>query len=149
MPAAVAGIALPEGHPEAIFDAARQLESIAGAFDNGAGVVGSGVAAVGSWEGQASASFRALGDSYEAAGRSSAGVLRQMSVAVRRYGREFRDAYETIKRLQEQAEECVREIEAWEARRDDATAQLVPTDVHAPTHHTGCVALLRRGVVEP
>jgi uncharacterized protein YukE len=120
MPASVAGIALPEGHPEAIFDAARELASIAGAFESGGGVVGSGVAQVGSWEGQASESFRALAGSYEQAARSSASVLQEMAGSVRGYGREFRDAYERIRRLQDQAEECLREIELWEARRDDA-----------------------------
>jgi hypothetical protein len=120
MPASVAGIALPEGNPEAIFDAARELHSIAGAFESGGGVVGSGVAQVGSWQGQASESFRALAGSYEQAAGSSAAVLHDMAGAVRAYGREFRDAYERVKRLQEQAEECLREIELWEARRDDA-----------------------------
>ena len=120
MPAAVAGIALPEGNPGAIFDAARELQSIAGAFEGGGGVVGSGVAQVGSWEGQASESFRALAGSYEQAARTSAGALRDMAGAVRAYGHEFRDAYERVKRLQERAEECVREIDLWEARREDA-----------------------------
>jgi uncharacterized protein YukE len=120
MPASVAGIALPEGNPEAIFDAARELTSIAGAFESGGGVVGEGVAAVGSWQGQASASFRALAGSYEQAAGSAAGVLQQMAGAVREYGRDFREAYERVKRLQEQAEECLREIDLWEARRDDA-----------------------------
>jgi hypothetical protein len=123
MPATVAGIALPEGHPEAIFDAARELASIAGAFESGAGVVGSGVAQVGSWQGQASESFRALAGTYEGAARSSAAVLQEMAVSVRGYGREFREAYERIKRLQDEAEECVREIELWEARRDDAAGR--------------------------
>ena len=120
MPGAVAGIALPEGDPGAIFDAARELQSIAGAFEGGGGVVSSGVAQVGSWQGQASASFRALAGSYEQAARTSAAVLQEMAGAVRAYGREFRDAYERVKRLQERAEECLREIDLWEARRDDA-----------------------------
>jgi uncharacterized protein YukE len=123
MPATVAGIALPEGNPDAIFDAARELHSIAGAFESWAGTVGSGVAQVGSWQGQASESFRALAGSYEQAARGSAGVLNEMAASVRAYGREFRDAYERIKRLQEEAEECVREIQLWEARRDDAAAR--------------------------
>jgi uncharacterized protein YukE len=123
MPATVAGIALPEGNPDAIFDAARELHSIAGAFESGGGVVGSGIAQVGSWEGQASQSFRALAGSYEQAARSSAAVLQEMAASVRGYGREFRDAYERIKRLQDEAEECVREIELWEARRDDAAGR--------------------------
>jgi uncharacterized protein YukE len=123
MAASVAGIALPEGNPGAIFDAARELDSIAGAFESGGGVVGSGVAQVGSWQGNASESFRALAGSYEQAARSSAAVLHDMAGAVRGYGRDFRDAYERVKRLQERAEECVREIELWEARRDDAAAR--------------------------
>jgi uncharacterized protein YukE len=120
MPAAVAGIALPEGNPGAIFDAARELQSIAGAFEGGGGVVGSGVAQVGSWQGQASESFRALAGSYEQAAQTSAAVLQDMAGAVRAYGHDFRDAYERVKRLQERAEECLREIDLWEARRDDA-----------------------------
>jgi uncharacterized protein YukE len=120
MPGAVAGIALPEGNPGAIFDAARELQSIAGAFEGGGGVVSSGVAQVGSWQGEASESFRALAGSYEQAARSSAAVLQEMAGAVRAYGREFRDAYERVKRLQERAEECLREIDLWEMRRDDA-----------------------------
>jgi uncharacterized protein YukE len=123
MAASVAGIALPEGNPEAVFDAARELASIAGAFESGGGVVSSGVAAVGSWQGQASESFRALAGSYEQAAGEAAAVLQQMAGAVRDYAREFRDAYERIKRLQERAEECVREIELWETRRDDAAAR--------------------------
>jgi uncharacterized protein YukE len=123
MPATVAGIALPEGHPEAIFDAARELHSIAAAFEGGAGVVSSGVEQVGSWQGQASDSFRALAGSYEDAARSSAAVLQEMAASVRAYGRDFREAYERIKRLKEEAEECVREIELWEARRDDAAGR--------------------------
>ena len=120
MPPSVAGIALPEGNPEAIFDAGRELASIAGAFEGGGGVVGDGVAAVGSWQGQASDSFRALAGSYEQAAGSAAAVLREMAGAVREYGRDFREAYERVKRLQEQAEDCLREIDLWEARRDDA-----------------------------
>jgi uncharacterized protein YukE len=123
MAATVAGIALPEGHPDAIFDAARELHSIAGAFENGAGVVGSGVAQVGSWQGQASDSFRSLAGSYEQSARGSAAVLHEMAGSVRGYGHEFRNAYERIKRLQEEAEECVREIQLWEARRYDAAAR--------------------------
>jgi uncharacterized protein YukE len=123
MPASVAGIALPEGHPEAIFDAARELASIAGAFESGAGVVGSGVAQVGSWQGQASESFRALAGSYEQAASSSAAVLQEMAGSLRAYAREFREAYERIKRLQDEAEECVREIDLWEARRADAAGR--------------------------
>jgi uncharacterized protein YukE len=123
MPASVAGIALPEGNPEAVFDAARELASVAAAFDDGAGVVGSGVAQVGSWQGQASGSFRALAGSYEQAARGAAAVLQDMAASVRDYGREFREAYERIERLQDQAEECVREIETWEARRDDAAGR--------------------------
>jgi uncharacterized protein YukE len=120
MPAAVAGIALPEGNPGAIVDAARELQSIAGAFEGGGGVVSSGVAQVGSWQGEASDSFRALAGSYEQAARTSAAVLQEMAGAVRAYGHEFRDAYERVKRLQERAEDCLREIDLWEARRDDA-----------------------------
>jgi uncharacterized protein YukE len=123
MPAAVAGIALPEGNPGAIFDAARELASIAGAFESGGATVGNGVAAVGSWQGQASDSFRALAGSYQEAAGGAAAVLQEMAGAVRDYGREFREAYERIKRLQEQAEECLREIDLWEARRDDAAAR--------------------------
>jgi uncharacterized protein YukE len=123
MAASVAGIALPEGNPGAIFDAARELDSIAGAFESGGGVVGSGVAQVGSWQGQASGSFRALAGNYEQAASSAAAVLHDMAGAVRGYGHDFRDAYEWVKRLQERAEECVREIELWEARRDDAAAR--------------------------
>jgi uncharacterized protein YukE len=123
MGASVAGIALPEGNPGAIFDAARQLQSIAGAFESGGGTVSSGVAQVGSWQGEASASFRALAGNYQQAARSSAAVLQDMAVAVRGYGRDFREAYERVKRLQEKAEDCLREIELWEARRDDAAAR--------------------------
>jgi hypothetical protein len=123
MPASVAGIALPEGNPDAAFDAARELASIAGAFEGGGGVVGDGVAAVGSWQGQASDSFRALAGSYAQAARVSAAVLQEMAGSVRGYAREFRESYERIKRLQERAEECVREIDLWEARRDDAASR--------------------------
>lgn len=120
MAGSVAGIALPEGDPAAIFDAAASLGGAAAAFEDSSRTVGGAVAQLGGWQGVASQSFRVLAAGYEQAGARAAAVVREAAVAVRGYGVRFEDAYEAVKRLQREAEVCVDEIERWQRRRADA-----------------------------
>jgi len=129
----VAGIALPEGEPGAIFDAAARLAGAAAAFGDASQTVGGAVAQVGAWQGQASASFRTLAAGYEQAGATAAEALRDAAISVRRYGVQFEDAYDAVQRLQREAETCVEQIEVWEGRRADAADREAAAQMRAST----------------
>lgn len=131
MAGSVAGIALPEGDPGAIVDAAAGLGGAAAALGDASRTVGGAVSQVGGWQGVASESFRVLAAGYEQAGAGAAGVLREAAAAVRRYGARFECACEAVKRLQREAERCVDEIELWERRRADAEGREVAARTRA------------------
>jgi hypothetical protein len=58
VPEVVAGIALPEADPGAAFDVAQTLAAASGGFERTRSVTQEAVAAVPSWQGLASLSFR-------------------------------------------------------------------------------------------
>jgi hypothetical protein len=113
---AVAGIELPEGNPGAVESAASLLGRAAGSFDSAAGTVRQAEGQVGLWRGLASFTFRDYcGTSAEAA-RSGGSACQKAAVVLRRYARELEDARDRVRELQRQGEECVRRMDAADAR---------------------------------
>lgn len=122
MPEVVAGIALPEGDPAA-FDVAQTLAAASGGFERTRSVTQAAVAAVPSWQGLASLSFRNSCATYEQAGEAATAACDRASTAVRRYGEVFEEGYERVKRLQREAEDCEERLEDAERRVRDASGR--------------------------
>lgn len=119
MAGAVAGIELPEGDPGAVSDAARGLRGVAAGFGGTGQVTQRAVASVPSWEGAASINFQSrCGDYTDAAGAAQT-ACQTGSVALTRFAERLEEGRERVKRLQEEAEECLRRI----AAADDRAAQ--------------------------
>jgi SCP1.201-like deaminase len=113
---AVAGIELPEGNPGAVESAAALLTRAAGSFDSAAGTVRQAEGMVGIWRGMASFTFRThCGTSSEAA-RAGGDACQRAATVLRRYGRELEDARQRVRELQRKGEDCVRRIDAADAR---------------------------------
>lgn len=123
MPEVVAGIALPEGDPGAAFDVAQTLAAASRGFERTRSVTQAAVAAVPSWQGLASLSFRNSCATYEQAGEVATAACDRASTAVRRYGEVFEEGYERVKRLQREAEDCEERLEEAERRVRDASGR--------------------------
>ncbi len=115
-----AGIVLPDGDPQAADHVAATLDAAAGGFERTAAIVQRAVASAPSWQGRASINFADRCGSYEEAGRAGQQACDRATTSVRRYGADFKDAYERIERLQREAERCQDEIKLAERRATDA-----------------------------
>lgn len=111
-PEAVAGIELPEGEPQAIYDAAAGLGRLAGGFEQVAMSFRRAAAATPSWSGQGAAAAQASMQSCAQAADASREACITAHVEVKRYGHDFEQAYERVKRLQADAAEVEAELEA-------------------------------------
>ncbi len=88
----VAGIALPDGDPHAVSDAAASLRAVGGGFERARSVSQRAVDAVPSWQGGASMSFRDRCTNYQGAATGATGRAseRQVRCAATRASCEMR-----------------------------------------------------------
>jgi SCP1.201-like deaminase len=120
---AVAGIELPEGNPGAVENAASILTRAAGSFDSAAGTVRQAEGQVGLWRGIASFTFRTHCGTNSEAARAGGNACQKAATVLRRYARELEDARQHVRELQRKGEECVRRMEAADARAGAAGMQ--------------------------
>jgi hypothetical protein len=120
MPGAVAGIELPEGSPGAAEDAASGLRKASGGFERTGGITQRALTTVGSWQGMASMNFRDRCGDYGSAANAAGNACHRAAGALVKYGHRLEEARTRVKKLQEQAQECVDRIHAAEKRAADA-----------------------------
>jgi SCP1.201-like deaminase len=121
--APTAGIELPEGNPGAVESAADALTRAAGDFDSAAGTVREAERSVGVWRGLAWFNFTDHCGLHSEAARAGGDACQKAAEALRRYGRELEDARQRVRELQRDGAECVRRIQAADARAERAAQQ--------------------------
>ncbi len=117
---AVAGIAMPEGDPGAIADAAQSMGKLAHGFSYVAQHFRSAAGVTPSWQGPAASEARASLQACAQAADASREACVAAHVEVDRYAADFEAAYERVKRLQEEAREVKEQLR--QARREAAAA---------------------------
>ncbi|HEX5781723.1 MAG TPA: hypothetical protein VFX80_07360, partial [Solirubrobacteraceae bacterium] len=100
----VAGIALPEGDPGAVRDAARQLRSVGGGFDGVATTVNSAAAAVPGWYGQASLLFSERCTDFRGAATLADGACEDAARVLDGYADDLAAARKKVRTMQEEGE---------------------------------------------
>lgn len=97
----VAGIAMPEGDPGAIRDAAGALRRVGGGFGHVAGTVDQAAASVPTWQGIASMQFLDRCTDYEGAARGADGACGDAAHAVEAFAGQLAEARRRIGRMQQ------------------------------------------------
>jgi uncharacterized protein YukE len=110
----------PPGEPGAVMDCASGLRRVGGGFEGAGQVVSRAVAAVGSWEGQASMAFRGHATGYRAAAGACQRVLADAQVVLSRYADVLGEVRERIRDLKRKEEDCLERIRQWKERLADA-----------------------------
>jgi hypothetical protein len=113
----------PQGEPGAVMDCAGGLRRVGGGFEGAGQVVSGAVAAVGSWEGQASMSFNGYATSYRAAATSCERVLADAQVVLSRYADVLGEVRQRIRELRREEEDCLERIRRWKERLADAESR--------------------------
>jgi len=127
----VAGIALPDGDPNAVADAAASLRAVGGGFERASSVSQRAVEAVPSWQGGASMSFRDRCTNYQGAATGAHGACEQAAGALRRYAGELRDARTQVKKLQHEAADWLTRLGSAQTRAQDAGSRAQSASAHA------------------
>jgi hypothetical protein len=120
----VAGIALPEGDPGAVRDAAQQLRRVAGGFSHVAHTVGAAVAAVPDWEGYASLLFTQRCGDYESAAGLADGACEDAARALDGYADELAGARKKVRAMQVKGKQLEDEERDALAAADEARGRL-------------------------
>jgi hypothetical protein len=102
--ASVAGIALPEGDPGAVRDAARQLRSVGGGFAHAAGTVGAAQAAVPQWDGMAALKFSDMCADYGGSARMADNACEDAAKVLDGFADDLSAARQKVRRMQEQGQ---------------------------------------------
>jgi uncharacterized protein YukE len=110
----------PQGEPGAVMDTASGLRRVGGGFEGAGDVVSRAVAAVGSWEGQASMAFRGHATSYRTAAASCDRVLADAQMVLSRYADVLEEVRRRIRELRREEEDCLERIRQWKDRLADA-----------------------------
>jgi uncharacterized protein YukE len=113
-------IEAPPGDPGAVLDSVSALGRVGGGFEGAGQVVGTAVAAVGSWEGRASMAFRGHAAGYREAAGACQQVLAQAQHVLSRYADVLQDVRDRIRELRRQEEDCLDRIRQWKERLADA-----------------------------
>lgn len=127
----VAGIALPDGDPHAVADAAASLRAVGGGFEQASSVSQRAVDAVPSWQGGASMSFRDRCTNYQGAATGAHGACERAAGALRRYAGELRDARTQVKKLQHEAADWLTRLGSAQTRAHDAGSRAQSASAHA------------------
>ncbi len=120
MPEAVAGIAMPEGDPAAIADAAQSVNKLAHGFAYVAEHFRRAAGATPSWVGGAASSAQSSLQACAQAAETSRDACATAYIQLDRYAVEFEQAHSRVKRLREEAEEVEEQLR--QARREAAAA---------------------------
>ncbi len=120
MPEEVAGIAMPEGDPSAIADAAQSMGKLAQGFSYVAQNFRNAAGATPSWQGPAASAAQGSLQSCAQAADASQEACIAARVEVDRYAADFEEAHNRVKRLQEEAREVEEQLR--QARREAAEA---------------------------
>jgi hypothetical protein len=120
----VAGIALPEGDPGAVRDAAQQLRSVAGGFAHVAHTVGAAVAAVPDWEGYASLMFTDSCTDYEGAAGIADGACEDAARVLDRYADHLAAARKKVRAMQVKGKQLEQTEKDALAAADEARGRL-------------------------
>lgn len=120
----VAGIAMPEGDPGAVRDAASQLRSVAGGFGHVAHTVGAAVAAVPDWEGYASLMFTQRCTDYEGAAGLADGACDDAARVLDSYADDLVAARKKVRAMQVKGKQLEGEEKDALAAADEARGRL-------------------------
>jgi hypothetical protein len=120
----VAGIAMPEGDPGAVRDAAQQLRRVAGGFDNVASTVQDAVMSVPDWDGYAALEFNRTCIDYQHAAARADGACEDAAHALDVYGEHLARARRRVHRMQEEGKQLETEERNALAAADEARGRL-------------------------
>ena len=120
----VAGIALPEGDPGAVRDAARQLRSVGGGFSHASQTISSAQATVPDWEGAAALKFTEMCADYGGSARQADQACEDAAKAIDDYAEALATARRKVRRMQEQGQKLETEEKNALQAADDARGRL-------------------------
>jgi type VII secretion system ESX-1 substrate len=120
----VAGIAMPEGDPGAVRDAAQQLRRVAGGFDHVSATVGDAVASVPDWEGAAALMFSERCTDYQGAAGLADDACESAARALDTYAEHLATARKKVHAMQVKGRELETEEKNALAAADEARGRL-------------------------